>query len=169
MILATFICLVGCSQTHAITPRDGSVIFIQGGPFTNLISRHTDSTLTHAAIILYDNGEPWVYEATPPRVCRTALPEYLRLLEKKSQRHEMSWFILEPRIPYSSRELSAMKRYAESQLGRPYMLRGWWKGREVRGIFCSEYVADILEQSGRINSAHIHESPGSLYIKVRDL
>jgi len=49
------------------------------------------------------------------------------------------------------------------------MLRGWWKGREVRGIFCSEYVADILEQSGRINSAHIHESPGSLYIKVRDL
>ncbi len=59
-----------------------------------------------------------------------------------------------------------MRRYAESQLGRPYMLRGWWKQREVRGVFCSQFVGDVIEQSGRIVSAHFRESPVSLYCKL---
>ena len=79
----------------------------------------------------------------------------------------MTWFIMQPMDRYTPRELAAMKAHSESQLGHPYMLRGWWKGHEVRGIFCSELVADIIEWSGKIESGHIRESPGSLHAKLR--
>lgn len=167
LIVALLVCLSTCQSLAQV--QDGSVIFLQGGPLSKTIKRHTDSSLTHAAIVLFDGSQPWVYEASPPRVTRTPLNEYLDLLERKSQKHAITWVIMQPQVPYNSSELVAMKNYANSQLGRPYMIRGWWKGHEVRGIFCSEYAADILEESGRIISAHVHESPGSLYIKVRDL
>ena len=151
--------------------RDGSVLFWQGGLLVKPILKHTDSTITHAAVILYVNDEPWVYEAVPPRVHKMPLADYCRMLEVKSRRHAIqnrgfTWFIIQPRTPYTAEQLEAMKCYAESQLGRPYMLRGWWKGHEVRGIFCSQYVGDVIEQSGKISSAHIRESPASLYQKL---
>jgi hypothetical protein len=164
LILASCLCLFAC-QLFGQVP-DGSVIFLQGGPLSKTIKRHTDSPLTHTAIVLYDGNEPWVYEASPPRVSRTPLAEYLNLLKRKSQKHAISWFIMQPRVPYSESELVAMKNYANSQLGRPYMIRGWWKGREVRGLFCSEYAGNIIGKSGRIVSADYHESPGSLHIKL---
>jgi hypothetical protein len=151
--------------------EDGSVVFIRGGTLIGPIYRYTDSTLTHAAIILYSGMEPWVYEAAPPRVHKQLLTQYLvelRLKEQKErmQRKHMSWFLMQPRIPYTQRELEAMKWYAESQLGRPYMIRGWWKGHEVRGVFCSQYVGDVIEQSGKIQSSHFRESPGNLHKKL---
>jgi hypothetical protein len=165
LILSMCILLTVC-QPAAAQVQDGSVIFLQGGLLERPIAKHTDSTLTHAAIVLYQGDEPWVYESTPPRVARMPLAEYVSLLESKSEKHGFSWFVMAPRVPYSIRELTAMKEYADSQLGRPYMLRGWWKGREVRGIFCSEYVGNIIEKSGRIVSANYRESPGSLYTKL---
>ena len=170
------ILLASCSQSKSVPSydaylRDGSVIFLRGGLLVKPIFHHTDSTLTHAAIILYHGRDPWVYEATLPYVRRMPLIDYTRHLEEMSHEHfqqkrKMSWFILQP-TSYNKNQLAAMKVYAESQLGRPYMLRGWWKGHEVRGIFCSQYVGDIIEKSGRIESAHFHESPGSLYAKLR--
>jgi hypothetical protein len=144
------------------------VIFLRGGLLVKPIFHYTDSTLTHAAIVLYHGRDPWVYEATPPYVRRMPLADYIHLLEEKSherfeRKRNMTWFIVQPRVRYGSLELAAMRNHAESQLGRPYMLRGWWKGREVAGIFCSQYVGDIIERSGRITSAHFRESPGSLY------
>jgi hypothetical protein len=47
------------------------------------------------------------------------------------------------------------------------MLRGWWRGEEVRGIFCSQYVANALEKSGKIKSANFKESPVSLKEKLK--
>lgn len=160
-----------CPKPKPSVVEDGSVVFIRGGLFIGPIYRHTDSTLTHAAIILYSGMEPWVYEAVPPRVHKLPLTQYLielRLKEQKEslQHRGMSWFVMQPRIPYTSRELEAMKWYAESQLGRPYMIRGWWKGQEVRGVFCSQLVGDIIEQSGKIHSDHFRESPGNLHVKL---
>ena len=77
-------------------------------------------------------------------------------------RRPMAWSVMQPMERYTSKQLAAMKAHAESQLGRPYMLRGWWKGHEVRGIFCSELVGDIIAKSGKIEAGRIHESPGSL-------
>jgi hypothetical protein len=73
---------------------------------------------------------------------------------------------MKPSTPYTYTQLLEMKKHAVEQLGRPYMLRGWWKGREVRGIFCSQYVGNIIEKSGLIKSGNFTESPGSLLKKL---
>jgi hypothetical protein len=148
--------------------RDGSVFFWQGGLLVKPIFKHTDSDLTHAAIVLYNGKEPFVYEAVLPRVHKVPLAEYRRLMNEKvdETRRPMTWFVMQPMSVYTSNQLAAMKAHAESQLGRPYMLRGWWKGHEVRGIFCSELVGDIIERSGKIESGHIRESPGTLHDKL---
>src|SRR5208282_6002350 len=162
--------IVLATSTHAAAGQsapipDGAVIFWQGGPLTGSILRHTGSTITHAAIIL----DGWVYEAAPPCVHKVPLGEYLASLRARAARTAgFSWFVLKPRTSYTRQELSALRLYAESQLGRPYMLRGWWQYREVRGIFCSQFVGDAIEQSGKIVSAHFRESPVSLYGKLSE-
>lgn len=149
--------------------RDGSVIFWRGGLLVKPILKHTDSDITHAAIVLYNGREPFVYEAVPPRVHTVPLTEYRKLMEEKVRkaRRPMTWFVMQPANCYTLGQLAAMKAHAESQSGRPYMLRGWWKGHEVRGIFCSQLVGDIIARTGLIAAGGIHESPGSLHDKLR--
>jgi hypothetical protein len=176
LTLLLILCLASCSREPAAPPappydaglRDGSVIFWQGGLLVKPILKHTDSDITHAAIVLYHGKEPFVYEAVPPRVHKIPLAEYCQLMDEKvhESRRPMTWFVMQPMDRYTSLELTAMKTHAESQLGRPYMLRGWWKGHEVRGVFCSELVGDTIERSGKIESGHIRESPGSLHDKL---
>lgn len=149
--------------------RDGSVIFWRGGLLAGPIYRRTDSNITHAAIILYHHGESWVYESVPPCVHKVPLRDYLLELRLKQSQHpkrNLTWFMMQPKVPYAQHELTIMKQYAESQLGRPYMLRGWWMGREVRGLFCSQYIGNIIEQTGLIESSNWRESPGSLHAKL---
>jgi len=176
LTLLLILCLASCSREPAAPPpppydaglRDGSVVFWQGGLLVKPILKHTDSDLTHAAIVLYNGKEPFVFEAVPPRVHKVPMAEYRRLMEEKADegRRPMTWFVMQPMVRYTPSQLTAMKAHAESQLGRPYMLRGWWKGHEVRGIFCSELVGDIIETSDKIESGHIRESPGSLHDKL---
>jgi len=179
LLLPALLLLASCTPnppTLAPTPtlpydaglRDGSVVFWQGGLLVKPILKHTDSDITHAAIVLYDGKEPYVYEAVPPRVHKIPMVEYRRLMDEKVHevRRPMTWLVMQPMDCYTTGQLAAMKAHAESQLGRPYMLRGWWKGHEVRGIFCSQLVGDIIEKSGKIESGHIHESPGSLHDKL---
>jgi len=175
-----FVLFVSCSREPTPTPpkppappydadlRDGSVFFWQGGLLVKPILNHTDSDLTHAAIVLYNGKEPFVYEAVPPRVHKVPLGEYRRHMEEKLReaRRPMHWYVMQPMSVYTFNQLAAMKAHAESQLGRPYMLRGWWKGHEVRGIFCSQLVGDIIAKSGKIEAGGIHESPGSLHDKL---
>jgi hypothetical protein len=96
------------------------------------------------------------------------MAEYGWVMKEKvdESRRPITWFVMQPMDRYTPSQLSAMKAHAESQLGRPYMLRGWWKGHEVRGIFCSQYVGNIIEQSGKIKSNQFRESPGSLHDKI---
>ena len=73
---------------------------------------------------------------------------------------------MQPKNRYTLIQLKAMKAHAESQLGRPYMLRGWWKGHEVRGVFCSQFAGNVLAKSGKIEAGGVRESPGSLHDKL---
>jgi hypothetical protein len=75
------------------------------------------------------------------------------------------YFITVPKKPFTRDQIAAMVKYAESQLGRLYGLRGFDK-RETLRIFCSELVGNTIEQSGLIKSANFHESPGSLKKKL---
>jgi hypothetical protein len=146
------------------TPSDGSVVFWKDSALVKPILRQTGSRITHAAIVL----DGFVIEAVPPRVHKVRFADYVKDM-KETRTPGFKWFVTQPKVPYTRTQIAAMTKYAQSQIGRPYRLRGWRKGREVRGIFCSELVADILEQSGRIKSAGVHESPGSLYEKLEPL
>jgi hypothetical protein len=150
--------------------KDGSVIFWKDGALVKPISKHTGSDITHAAVVL--GG--YVYEAVPPCVRKVTLEEYVKEMNAKAkkpamQRRGFTWTVVQPKKSYTTAEVSEMREYAEAQLGRPYMLRGWWKGHEVRGIFCSQYVSNTLERGGRIKSSSFRESPGSLFNKIKDL
>ena len=149
--------------------HNGSVIFWGGGLLVKPIFRHTGSDITHAAVVLYSGSVPYVYEAVPPCVHKVPLAEYRLAMAQKvatSRRGDFRWFIMEPKSRYTPLQLLAMKAHAESQLGRPYMLRGWWKGHEVRGIFCSQFAGNVLAKAGKIKAGGIRESPGSLYDKL---
>jgi hypothetical protein len=176
MIVAMFGIIAGLAHwrvTHHESPTvfnvvcrfgsmDGSVLFWEDGPLVNPILRRTGSHLTHAAIIL--NG--YIYEAVPPRVHKVLLADYLKEMKAKHEKlPRFKYFVINPKEPYTETEIGWMIFYAESQLGRPYAIRGWNR-RETRGIFCSALVSDILEYGGRIKSGGIYESPGSLYKKL---
>jgi len=145
---------------------NGSVLFWKGGILVGPIYRATGSLLTHVAIIL-DNI---VYEATPPRVHKLQFTDYEEHLDKLAasrfiQRRDFSWFIRQPRLAYSAADTAVMRKYAESQMGRPYRLRGWWSD-DTSGIFCSQYIGNMLEKTGLIRSLDNKESPVSLYNKL---
>jgi hypothetical protein len=145
---------------------DGSVIFWKGGLLVGPISNNTGSLLTHVAIVF----SGIVYEATPPKVRKLELSAYqahLGTLERSGfwQRRNFSWFSMQPKVAYTTSEITAMLAYATAQLGRPYRLRGWWSN-DTRGIFCSQYVGNVIEKSGRIKSLDNRESPGSLHKKL---
>ena len=168
LVLATIICMnctaADCSPQPVSTPKDGSLIFWKGGPLAKIIKRNTGSDLSHSAIVL--NGH--VYEATWPKVRRVKWAVYVAEMEQhRRQWRNFDWFTAEPKRNFSVPAVLRMLLYAKSQVGKPYMLRGWWQGRETKGLFCSQYVANTLEKSGLIQSANYHESPGSLYEKVK--
>jgi hypothetical protein len=146
-------------------PLNGSCLFWNGGLLVKPISKHTGSTITHATIILYEDSKPYVYEAVPPVVHRVPLKEYITSMANH-KRKDFSYFIVEPKHRYTKDELIKMKAYADSQLGRQYMMRGYWKGHEVRGIMCSQFAGNTIEKSGLIKSDNFHETPGSLYRKL---
>jgi hypothetical protein len=146
-------------------PLNGSVLFWNGGLLVRPISKATGSTITHATIILYEDGKPYVYEAVPPVVHRVPYNDYLKLMTTH-KRKDFSYFLMEPKQRYTKDSLEKMKAYADSQLGRRYEMRGYWKGHEVRGIMCSQFAGNTIEKSGLIKSNNFKESPGSLYRKL---
>jgi len=155
------------TDVQAVRCKDGSAIFWQDGFLLNPILKNTGSHLTHAALVL----DGYVYEAVPPCVHKVPIKQYLKDMEtrKNSSKRDFNYFVIQPKKPYTPSEVLLMYGYAKSQLGRPYMLRGFWKGREVRGIFCSQYVGNAIEKTGRIVSGNFHESPGSLYEKLKEI
>ncbi len=82
------------------------------------------------------------------RVHKVTFDQYRELMREKAHAGKpTTWFLMEPKERFTADQLAAMKAHAESQLGRPYLIRGWWKGHEIRGIFCSQLVDGILSKS----------------------
>lgn len=110
--------------------HDGSVVFWEGGLLANATFKHTGSDISHAAVILYIGKEPYVYEAVPPCVRKVSLAEYkVEMEEKVHGQRPFAYFVMQPKKRYTTEQLKTMKAHAESQIGRPYMLRGWWRKR----------------------------------------
>ena len=110
---------------------DCTLIFVINGPYSKLIEKKTGSNISHVAII-FDN---YVYEAVRGSgVSKIKVGDYKR----------KDCVYIRPNSPISSLLIIRMKKYADSQLGRPYTTRNFVRDRELIGVHCAEYVGDIL-------------------------
>jgi hypothetical protein len=119
---------------------DGTLIFSGlRTPFGRVVEKFVGHPYTHVSVVI----EGRVWESTVPVV-------------KSSSRSApglrggfYDYYV--PRQSFSSGEVSGMRGYASSQVGRPYGLRTWVNPRVTsqRGIYCSEFVAGALSASGR--------------------
>lgn len=155
-------------------PPDGTTIFLtrlgKQSILAKKIEEATGDNISHVAIILYEENEPYVYESiVPGGVQRNKLDKYIKKinhLKSKKPTQGIQIYLIPPNPDYTTNELTKMKDYANSQLGRPYMMRGWWKNKEVKGMHCSQYIGNIISKSDKIYSFNYKESPASLYEKL---
>jgi len=147
---------------------DGTLVFVKGG--NRIVKFQTDSEITHVGIIFIENSEPYLYEATPPRVRKIALKDYLKEIEETNKKHpknQRELVYVNPSMPAD--KIASMKKYAESQIGRSYGVRSYVKGKELSTIHCSEYVSRILIAGGENIDVPYKQTPDSLmkkYLKM---
>jgi hypothetical protein len=162
---------------------DGSLIVLYNS--NKMVAGWTDSDVTHVALLLNIDGQPWVYEATPGKVRRVTMGSYreeLRTLNA-SRRRPTRMSILEPKRPYSTHQIAKMKTYLDEQLGRRYSIKGVVRRKPGDGIQCAEYVATALTRTGRyrVSNAHtlhpativkkaapLHSAPANVSIRPRE-
>ncbi len=158
-------------------PNDGSVIFMENTvprPLDGIMERVTNSPLSHVAILLYYNNEPYIYEAYPPVARKMPFYQYLDEMlpkwEKKGWTKRLGglntfWW----EYNLSKDNLDIMKEKAEELLGMKYRLLLNFFFNMENAIHCSEYVSYIYEAAGLLISKKGRESPGSLYRKLLQL
>jgi hypothetical protein len=171
--------LVLCGATQW---NDGSLVVLHNS--NKIVVGWTDSEVTHVALVVNINGQPWVYEATPGKVRRVPISSYreeLRALNA-GRRQPTRMSVLQPKRPYSQREVADMRAYLNKQIGRRYSVKGVVRQKPSDGIHCAEYVATALAQSGRVSvtkahvlqtetifhkAAPLHAPPTNVYIRPR--
>jgi len=122
------------------------------------VNNATGLVWTHVLISL----DQVLYEATWPVVKKSSeFPPATKNL-----------YILPPETPYSKSQISLMLAFAEKNLGRRYMLRGYvfpnWYGK-VRGVYCSEFVCRVL-QAGNVDiPLAAGYTPDALYTAITGL
>lgn len=146
-------------------PQEGTLVFVKGG--NRIVQSQTNSDITHVGIIFTHRSEPYVYEATPPRVRKLPLREYIKEIEAENKKHpknQRKLLYVQP-ASFSEQQIAAMKRFAESQLGRPYSVKSYIRGKERTTIHCSEYVSRTLQMGGEMIDTPSKQTPDSLLKK----
>lgn len=154
-----------------VGPADGSLIVLRD---SNLLVRgYTQSSWTHVAMILQDDGQPWVFEAAPGYVRKVPLVDFLSKAGRPGSpgtAYAPRVYYLSPRKPYSAVEILAMREFALRQIGRRYSVKGILRGQSVEGMSCAQFVAATLQQTGRIRFAHtFNQTPSSVLQHTREL
>jgi len=145
----TLLLLTFCLPVSAVLP-DGSLVLLRDS--NPLVMKVTRSPWTHMGIVFNENGRQWVYEASPGGVRRVSFANFAvdaysrRLCYNKAP----SMYTMIPDTPFSTTEVFAMHRFATSQVGRRYSVKGVFHHRPVEGTNCAQFVAATLQQSGRI-------------------
>jgi hypothetical protein len=148
-------------------PADGSLVFLENSNY--FVERYTEASIGHVAVVIREGGKPLVYEATPGRVRKVAWADYLADLgqlnhdRSRSGSKLIEGWVLSPRSPYASSDLSRMRRYLESQLSRRYSILGYLRGQQSDGIHCAELAAHTISFGGRFDIADCYsQTPASL-------
>lgn len=140
--MTTFLILLCLLSNNNL--ENGTLLFSTNSSFGGRIAdRCVGGGYTHTAIFL----DGYIYEADFPFIKKTKL-EYFT-----GRRCSTNYFY-KPKVPFTPQEVCRMKKVAESLVGHPYRLQGYfrpWIGRANDGTWCSPYVAKILNSSGRYN------------------
>lgn len=156
--------------TLAITPQDGSLLFIENG--NRIVQNHTDSSITHVAIILKENNDLWVYEATPPKVRKIKLDDYFLEIQKinshKKERRKMKIWIANPNDPLTAAQKKSMKEYLDKQIGRKYSINSYLDGTPGNGIHCCEITGNAFEAAGlKYSDSPCSDDPWDVWQKTK--
>ena len=153
MIKSLYLLVVyGILQSSVIAvepPANGALIFTEHG--SCLVSTYTKSTYSHVAIILYERGIPIVFEAKPGGTIKSTYASYLHtaVQMKANEGKSISLWLMNPKHPYSRKEINAMLDKANDELGTPYSVIPTLLGNELHTLQCSQFVSLILQTSPR--------------------
>src|SRR5262245_33049222 len=163
--------LLLASLFGAVQPlEDGTLLFLENAK--SVVKIATGGKIGHVAIVMSDEGQPWIYEATPAHVRRVSPEAYyeelVRINAKRGDDKKIRVLALPPQKPYSNVEKAAMRKFLAEQLGRPYSVAGYVKHKDAVGIHCAELAASTLTASGRYD---FHEPrsipPAAFYDQVQ--
>lgn len=145
--------LLIASLACAASPlEDGTLLFLENA--NSVVKVATGAKVGHVAIVMSDEGQPWIYEATPARV-RRVTPEayYEELARINAKRHKdekkIRTLAYPPARPYTEAETNAMREFLNAQIGRRYSVLNYVKDKEGDGIHCAELTCTMLNASGR--------------------
>jgi len=148
---------------------DGTLLFLEN--CNSVVEYTTHGEIAHVALVFRDDGEPWVYEATPGKVRRVSAEAYFielaRLNQRRADDDQIRALALRPKVDYLSEEIEKMRSHLDQQLGRRYSVKNYVRGKPYDGIHCAELASSTLNQSGRYAFAECHKlNPQALYSAI---
>ncbi len=148
---------------------DGSLLFLENS--NQFVELYTGSETTHVAVVLHEQEQPWVYEATPGEVRKLTFAAYRtelgELNKRRGEKRKIRAVLVEPNKPYSAEQITAMRELLESQIGRRYSIKGHVHGHSD-GIHCAELASRALCAASVLKIERCQaESPASLLAKVK--
>lgn len=169
-LLCLMLLLASVTSTFGQELIDGTVVVWENGNYLAVIRRQTNSSLTHAGIVLYEGKQAWVYEASQPDVHRYTWEQYQqRIVAEKKRFPSLVVHYLAPSKPYTDKQLAAMKSYANRCLGVKFGVKSYLSGKPTNTLHCCEYVGNILYCSGRYKTLGPKENPKTIYDKASKL
>ena len=132
--LAIVLLAWSCSLSPAVTVHDGDIVFqTSRSAQSQAIQLATHSAYSHMGIVLYRNGEPFVFEAVA-QVRFTPFQEWVRRGEGGRY---VAKRLLDSELLRDPRKLSALRQAALAFAGRPYDPYFEWSDDR---IYCSELI-----------------------------
>jgi hypothetical protein len=164
--IGALIFFVAAVATNAAELPEGTLLFLEN--CSSVVERSTHGEIAHVAMVFGEASQRWVYEATPAKVRRVKIEDYLVELARSNERRKANDKIgvlaLRPQPEYSPDEAASMRTFLDRQLGRRYSVKNYVRGKPYDGIHCAELTASTLNASGRFAYSDCHKiNPQSLY------
>ena len=143
-------------SVQAIGYENGTLLFSKTNLLPGRIAAKfiAPGNFQHVGIIF----DGYVYESVWPRAKRSTV--------KRAMLPGWSYWAIEPVTPYTTKELRQMRQEACDNLGKPYRVKNflWPRTKETYGTWCSQYVREVLNASGRYQFTWNHGwEPQGLY------
>jgi hypothetical protein len=152
-----------------VEPAPGSLLFLEHS--NKAVERFTEGEISHVAIVLQEQGETVVYEATPPRVRKVGWNSYLVELARLNEGRDdpMVPHLASPDRPWTEAELELMRAMGEVHLGQPYSIKGHLRNRAADGVHCAEFATMCLQTAERFPDEPAYRmTPQSLYDRTQE-